>query len=140
MNRRVLFVDDEPAVLVGIKRNLRNDFEIETETDPRKALATLDPTQPYAAIVADMRMPGMDGVEFLHEVKKISPLSVRLMLTGDTARQTSIDALNRAGVFKLVAKPCEAELLRQIVELAVRQHEIEVAAQKAVLERALRRR
>jgi response regulator RpfG family c-di-GMP phosphodiesterase len=137
MNRRVLFVDDEPAVLQGIKRNLRKDFDIETETDPRKALALLDPAQPFAVIVADMRMPGMDGVDFLHAAKKVSPLSVRLMLTGDAGRQTPIGAVNRAGVFKFVTKPCEAEVLRKVVELAARQHELE-AAEKAVLENTLR--
>lgn len=137
MNRRVLFVDDEPAVLAGIKRNLRKAFEIETETDPRKALAALDPGQPFAVIVADMRMPGMEGVDFLHEARKISPLSVRLMLTGDAARQTPIGAVNRAGVFKFITKPCETEVLQKVVELAVRQHEIEVAEQ-AVLENTLR--
>jgi response regulator RpfG family c-di-GMP phosphodiesterase len=137
MNRRVLFVDDEPAVLQGIKRNLRKDFEIETETDPRKALGLLDRSQPFAVIVADMRMPGMDGVDFLYQAKKVTPLSVRLMLTGDAGRQTPIGAVNRAGVFKFVTKPCEAEVLQKVVELAVRQHELEVA-EKAVLENTLR--
>src|SRR5690606_39984651 len=67
---------------------------------PRKALTLLDPEQPFAVIVADMRMPGMDGVEFLYEAKKLSPSSIRLMLTGDATRQTPIGAVNRGDVFK----------------------------------------
>lgn len=137
MNRRVLFVDDEPAVLAGIQRNLRKDFDVHTETDPRKALAMLNNEQPFAVIVADMRMPGMDGVDFLHEARKLSPQSIRLMLTGDAGRQTPIGALNRAAVFKFVTKPCEADILLKVIELAARQHAIEVA-EKAVLENTVR--
>lgn len=137
MNRRVLFVDDEPALLAGIRRNLRKDFEIHTESDPRKALTLLDPAQPFAVIVADMRMPGMDGVEFLYEARKLSPASIRVMLTGDATRQTPIGAVNRADVFKFVTKPCETDVLLKVVELAARQHDIEVA-EKAVLENTVR--
>lgn len=137
MNRRVLFVDDEPAVLAGIQRNLRKDFEVHTETNPRKALEMLDANQPFAVIVADMRMPGMEGVDFLQEAKRLSPLSVRLMLTGDAARQTPINAVNRADVFKFVTKPCEADVLRKVVELAARQHDIEVA-EKGILQNTVR--
>jgi response regulator RpfG family c-di-GMP phosphodiesterase len=137
MNRRVLFVDDEPEMLAGIRRNLRKDFEIETETNPRKALELLNADPPFAVIVADMRMPGMDGVEFLSEAKKLAPQSIRVMLTGDAARQTPIGAVNRADVFKFVTKPCETEVLSKVVQLAARQHDIEVA-EKALLENTVR--
>jgi response regulator RpfG family c-di-GMP phosphodiesterase len=137
MNRRVLFVDDEPAVVAGIERNLRKHFEVHTETDPRKALELLDPARPFAVIVADMRMSGMDGVEFLYEARRRSPTSVRVMLTGDATRQTPIGAVNRADVFKFVTKPCETDVLKKVVELAVRQHDIDTA-QKAVLEDTVR--
>src|SRR5690606_29152938 len=73
MNRRVLFVDDEPAVLEGIRRNLRKDFDVHTETNPRAALAALEKVEPFAVIVADMRMPGMDGVDFLYHARKAAP-------------------------------------------------------------------
>ena len=51
MNRRVLCVDDEPAVLDGIRRNLRKDFEIHTETDPCRAVTLLQSEPPFAVIV-----------------------------------------------------------------------------------------
>ena len=137
MNRRVLFVDDEPEMLSGIRRNLRKDFEVHTETDPRKALAMLNAEQPFAVIVADMRMPGMDGVEFLHDANTLSPQSISVMLTGDAARQTPIGAVNRADVFKFVTKPCEADVLQKVVQLAARQHDIEVA-EKQMLENTVR--
>ena len=59
------------------------------------------------------------------------------MLTGDASRQTPIGAVNRGDVFKFVTKPCEADTLRKVVELAARQHDIEVA-EKAILEETLR--
>src|SRR5690606_6451856 len=137
MNRRVLFVDDELAVLEGIRRNLRKDFEVHTATDPRAALAALGAGQPFAVIVADMRMPGMDGVEFLYQARKAAPSSVRLMLTGDADRATAIGAVNRGDVFKFLTKPCDAEVLRKVVELAIRQHDVALA-EKEMLENTVR--
>lgn len=137
MNRRVLFVDDEPAVLEGIRRNLRKDFEVHTETDPLAALAALGASEPFAVIVADMRMPGMDGVEFLYQARKAAPSSIRLMLTGDADRSTAVGAVNRGDVFKFLTKPCDPDILRKVVELAVRQHEVAIA-EKEMLENTVR--
>ncbi|HEX6997146.1 MAG TPA: HD domain-containing phosphohydrolase [Gammaproteobacteria bacterium] len=137
MNRRVLFVDDEPAVLEAIRRNLRRDFDVFTESDPRAALAALEGPEPFAVIVADMRMPGMDGVELLYQARKRSPDSVRLMLTGDADRATAVGAVNRGDVYKFLTKPCDAELLRKVVELAVRRYDRN-AVEKEMLENTVR--
>lgn len=137
MNRRVLFVDDEQAVLQGIRRNLHKDFHIESATDPRSALEMIDTQEPFAVIVSDMRMPGMDGIEFLYQARKLSPYSVRLMLTGNDEQSTAIRAVNRGDVFKFLTKPCDAAVLRKVVELSVRQYEL-TKAEKDVLEETVR--
>lgn len=137
MNRRVLFVDDESAVLQGIQRNLRKDFEVHGEDDPHKALACIREQEPFAVIVSDMRMPGMNGVEFLYQARKLSPTSVRLMLTGNADMSTAIGAVNRGDVFKFLTKPCDMTLLRNVVELSVRQFDL-VNAEKSILEETVR--
>ena len=92
MPEKVLFVDDEPNVLNAFKRQMRNyaDFQIETAVSGEAALKLLNPDEPFAVIVADMRMPGMDGIELLKEIQRLSPGTVRMMLTGNTDQKTAV--------------------------------------------------
>ena len=69
------------------------------------------PLGPFAVVVADMRMPGMDGVEFLQHVKEMSPDTVRIMLTGNADMQTAIDAVNKGNIFRFLTKPCPYETM-----------------------------
>ena len=93
--------------------------------------------QPFAAIVADMNMPAMNGVQFLATVKTLSPDSTRIMLTGNADQASAVAALNTGEVFRFLTKPCDAEQLRQVLTLALRQHEL-VVTEKYVLERTVR--
>jgi DNA-binding NtrC family response regulator len=69
MNRKVLCVDDEENVLRAFERNLRLHFEIETAVGPAAGLSALERSGPYAVVISDLRMPGMDGIQFLTAVK-----------------------------------------------------------------------
>ena len=60
---------------------------------------------PFAVIISDHNMPGMDGIEFLQESKIFSEDSVRLMLTGCSAQETAMHAINACGVFRFITKP-----------------------------------
>jgi len=90
MNRKILCVDDEPNVLQGYQRALRKDHDITIAESGADALAIIENSSPFAVIVSDMRMPVMDGVQFLARVKEVTPDSVRIMLTGNADQQTSI--------------------------------------------------
>jgi response regulator RpfG family c-di-GMP phosphodiesterase len=136
MNRRVLFVDDEPAILQGIRHNLRKQFDVYTESDARKAIELIRCSEPFAVVVSDMRMPEMDGIEFLYNVRKIAPATVRLMLTGNADQTTAIRAVNKGDVFKFLNKPCDAEVLRKVVELSVNQYAL-VVSEKELLHQTL---
>ena len=74
MNHKILFVDDEPAVLEGYKRILYKDFHAETAVGGEVAIAAAKSNGPYAVVVSDMRMPGMDGVQGLSRMREISTL------------------------------------------------------------------
>lgn len=137
MNRRVLFVDDEPGVLQGVRHLLRKRFDVHTEADPVEALELIQRSEPFAVVVSDMRMPRLDGIEFLSRVRTCAPSTVRLMLTGNADLKTAIRAVNQGDIFKFLVKPCEATLLRKVIELAVNQHDL-VAAEHELLERTLR--
>jgi response regulator RpfG family c-di-GMP phosphodiesterase len=134
---RVLFVDDEPNVLSGFRRSLRNDFEIETAESGKEALRILEQSEPFGVIVSDCRMPEMDGVELLRRVSRSAPLSVRVMLTGNMDQDTAVRAVNTGEVFKFLNKPCDLESLRQVIGQAARQYEL-VTAEKELLEHTVK--
>jgi len=111
MAKRILFVDDEPMVLTGLKRSLRPmraEWEMVFAAGGDEALAAMD-RQTFDIIVTDMRMPGMDGAQLLEEVQKRSPQTLRMVLSGQSDRETIMRSVNPAHQF--VSKPCEAEEL-----------------------------
>ncbi len=137
MTKKVLFVDDEPNVLQSIRRSLRKEFDIDTAEGGEEALGKLNANGGYAVIVSDMRMPGMNGVEFLSQAKAQFPDSVRMMLTGNADQQTAVDAVNHGDIFRFMNKPCAPDELASAVRSGLRQHEL-ITAERELLEQTLR--
>ena len=81
MTQQILFVDDEPKILQALARQLNSRFDVRTAQSPEEGLQTVGQNGPFAVVVSDFRMPGMNGIQFLAEVKKASPDTVRVMLT-----------------------------------------------------------
>jgi HD-like signal output (HDOD) protein len=112
MAKRILFVDDEPMVLSGLQRTLcpmRSEWEMVFAVGGNEALAAMD-RQTFDIIVTDMRMPGMDGVQLLEEVQRRSPQTLRMVLSGQSDRETILRSVNPAHQF--ISKPCEVEELK----------------------------
>ena len=76
MNEKILLVDDEPKVLAAIKRQLRKEFRFETALSGEEALKVIDEKGPFAVVVSDYKMPGMNGIDFLCKVKSVDPDTV----------------------------------------------------------------
>jgi DNA-binding response OmpR family regulator len=83
-----------------------------------------------------MRMPGMNGVQFLSAVRQRCPDTVRLMLTGNSDIQTAIDAVNEGSVFRFLTKPCPDDVLKGALHAALSQYEL-ITAEKELLEKTL---
>lgn len=118
--RRILFVDDEPKVLQGLRRmlrSLRREWDMEFAEGGSEALECLA-TCPFDVVVTDMRMPGMDGVQLLHEVMQLYPGTVRIILSGQCDRQTVMRCVGPAHQF--LTKPCASEILKSTVARACR--------------------
>jgi CheY-like chemotaxis protein len=115
LRHKVLFVDDEPHVLAAIARQLRKDFDLVTACGSADGLKRLADEGPFAAIVADMQMPGMDGIEFLKFVHANYPDSARIMLTGNADQATLLRAVEEAEIDKFLSKPCSPESLREAI-------------------------
>ncbi len=108
---KVLLVDDEPRVLAGLRRRLGDRFAIVTAESAAEAINCLEGGETIGAILADMRMPGRDGLDLLIEVADRWPNVRRLMLTGNTDQDTAMAAVNRGRVFRFFRKPCDADQL-----------------------------
>lgn len=115
---KVLFVDDDTNLLQGLRRGLRNDFSVDVSEGAEQGIAKINAGGNYAVIVSDMRMPGMDGVDFLSTLTKKAPDPIRIMLTGNADQETAVDAVNKGHVFKFLNKPCDMELLKSTLHEA----------------------
>lgn len=136
MKDRVLFVDDEPNVLDGIRRQLRNRVDIETATSAAAGLNIIRQQGPFAVVVSDMRMPEMDGARFLAKVNEIAPQTVRMVLSGQADLESTIAAVNEGRVFRFLLKPCNPETLLSVVRNGIEQYRL-VHAEKHLLENTL---
>ncbi|HBE71164.1 MAG TPA: response regulator [Planctomycetaceae bacterium] len=132
MNERVLFVDDDAALLGMLKRNFSLEFDVKTAENGAEALKLIENSQPFAAVMVDMRMPGMDGVELIKHARDLAPDSVYVMLTGNQDLTTAIQAVNDGHVFRFLNKPCEVETIRSAIKAALLQHDL-VVSQKELL-------
>ena len=132
----ILCVDDEENVLRSLQRNLMfEDYEAFYAKDVLAALALMEKKE-IAVVIADMKMPDMDGLSFLMEVKKKWPLTVRIILSGYLQIPQLIAAINTVGIFRFIPKPWrpQEDLLAPILEAVAEYKEIEEAEDaKAVL-------
>jgi HD-like signal output (HDOD) protein/CheY-like chemotaxis protein len=115
---RVIFVDDEPRVLEGLKRMLRpkrNEWQMTFVGSAAEALSALK-KEPCEVVVTDMRMPGMNGAELLEVVQRDYPDTIRLILSGQAETESVMKALGVSHQF--LSKPCDAEVLQSTISRA----------------------
>ncbi|HOW71372.1 MAG TPA: response regulator [Phycisphaerae bacterium] len=131
MNRRVLFVDDEVNLLEGLRRQLRRKYEVATASSGPAGLEALESQGPFAVVVSDYNMPGMNGAEFLEEVHRRVPQTVAVMLTGRPELSVAVSALHQGHIFRFLQKPCTQELLEQALDDAIEQYRL-VSAERTL--------
>jgi response regulator RpfG family c-di-GMP phosphodiesterase len=134
---RVLFVDDEPNVLDAMRRNLRASHEVVVAAGARLGLERVESEPPFAIVVSDLRMPEMDGIEFLKRMHERAPDTVRILLTGQADVPAAIAAVNEGRVFRFLTKPCPTQALQTVLADAAEQHRL-VTAERVLLEQTLR--
>lgn len=137
MVERILCVDDDLNILLALQRQLRKQFHLDSALGAEKALAAIEREGPYAVIVTDLQMPGMNGLELLARVKDISPDTVRIMLTGQADLNTAIAAVNQGSIFRFLTKPCSTEEMTVTLDAAVEQYRL-ITAERHLLENTLR--
>jgi len=133
---KILCVDDEKAVLDGLSLHLRRRYDVLTAQSGAAGLEALERDGSIAVIMSDMRMPGMDGAEFLSRARKLLPNSVRLLLTGQADMTSAIAAVNEGQIFRFLTKPCPPAAVMAAVDAAAEQNRL-VTAEKVLLEQTL---
>jgi len=136
MAEKILLVDDDPLILEGYRRSLSREFSMENALGGEEGLRLATEGGPFAVVISDMRMPGMDGIQFLSRIKALSPDTIRVMLTGNTEIDTAINAINEGSIFRFLNKPCSKELMAKTLTAALLQYRL-VTAEKQLLEQTL---
>jgi response regulator RpfG family c-di-GMP phosphodiesterase len=125
LSSKVLFVDDEENILRALKRLMMEEpFEVLVSTSGEEALKVLDGDREIGVIVSDQRMPGLAGVDFLERSREYVPEAERIMLTGYADVVAAVEAINKGGAHRYVAKPWNDDELIQIVRDAVRRNRL----------------
>jgi response regulator RpfG family c-di-GMP phosphodiesterase len=135
-DKKILLVDDEPLVLMALHRALSMEFHIEMAVGPDEAMQALENKGPFAVLVSDFKMPGMNGVQFLAHAGKCYPETVRIMLTGQADLNAAMAAVNEGQVFRFLTKPCPATILARTLEAALEQYRL-ITAEQELLRRTL---
>lgn len=91
---------------------------------------------PFAVVVSDLRLPGMDGLAFLDRVKEMSPDTIRILLSGNADLESAIAAIDQGNVFRILQKPCEKTELVEVLNAAVEQYRL-VTSEKVLLTQTL---
>lgn len=137
MNKpKILFVDDDANILMGFQRTLRKEYAVEIAVGPLEGLRVINNKGPFAVVVADLRMPKMNGIEFLTKVKELFPESVRIMLTGHGDLNAAMEAINAGSVFRFLLKPTSAREMNNALQAGVEQYRL-ITSEREIMEKTV---
>jgi response regulator RpfG family c-di-GMP phosphodiesterase len=113
----IVIVDDEEMVLTSLRSflSLETDYDVLTFNAPEAALGKLK-DHPVDLVISDYLMPGMNGIAFLLELKKVHPFATRVLLTGYADKENAIKAINEVGLYQYIEKPWRNEDLKLIIQ------------------------
>jgi DNA-binding NtrC family response regulator len=133
-----MLVDDEvPFVETMTKRLEKRNLQIISAHDGQEALEKLDKNRNTDVVILDVKMPGLDGIETLREIKKTYPVIEVIMLTGHATVETAIEGM-RLGAYDYLMKPCELEqLMFKVEEATKKRREHEEKIREATLRKEL---
>lgn len=121
---RVLLVDDDVEVLEALQRQLRRHFDVTATCNPKEAIRLALSNGPFAVVVSDLGMPGMDGVSLLYLIRQAAPETVRVLLPGNGDMEAAISAVNQGNIFRFLTKPCAPTALITALEASVEQYRL----------------
>lgn len=122
---RLLCVDDEPSILSSLRRLFRpQGYQIQVAGGGAEGLQMLE-TESVDLVISDMRMPEMDGAQFLEQVRKRWPDTIRILLTGYADVASTVDAINKGEIYRYISKPWNDDDILLIVRHALERKALE---------------
>lgn len=116
---KIQLLDDEPHILSALQRVLHpHHWDVHTFSDAQAALEALTEHE-YAVIISDYQMPNLDGVTYLQFAKQRQPHAIRMMLSAHGDRQSMMQAINRAEVYRFLSKPWDDYELEAALKSAI---------------------
>lgn len=136
ISEKILLVDDEQEMLNSLSR-LMHDDQVDTALSGQQALELMANSGPYALIISDLKMPGMDGATLLAKAQELYPDTVRIMLTGAKDMVDVIDVVNRGYVFRFLSKPASMKEVFTAIDDGLAQHRRIVAERELAITQRL---
>jgi CheY-like chemotaxis protein len=134
---RILLVDDEQKILDGLRRSLHGQYQMDTANSGPEGLKLINLVAvPYAVVVSDMMMPGMNGAQFLAKAHVACPDTVQMVLSGQADLGSTIAAVNEGNLFRFLTKPCESADLTRAIDAALGQYRL-INSERELLEHTL---
>jgi len=122
--RKILFVDDDAQALASFRRQFSMAHDVHTAASAKEALEVMAREGPFTVVVSDLKMPGMDGIDFLARAKEMAPETVRVLLTGYADMDNAVGAVNEGGIFRFLTKPCPQDMLEKALGDATEQYDL----------------
>ncbi len=137
-NETILLVDDEVMVLSSLSRTLfEEDYgEILTAENGLEAIEIIKKTPKLNLVISDFHMPGMNGIDFLVQARKLSPDTTRVLLTGVADLDMALNAVNKGSVFRFLLKPCPTEIFIGAVKDSIRYNQL-ILGERELLSKTL---
>ncbi|MBI5522162.1 MAG: HD domain-containing protein [Desulfarculus sp.] len=130
MSERILLVDDDHNLLLAMQRVLGAKYDLALAPGGEQALERLARDAPYAVLITDLRMPGMDGITLLEQAQRVSPDTVRIVLSGYGDLDQVMQAINEGYIFRFLTKPATPQQLEKTIQAALEQHQRVLAARE----------
>jgi len=124
ISRKILCVDDQEEILRLLEQQLSGTYPVSFAGSGAEALRMVMTEGPYAVVLVDYMMPGMDGVTLLREVHAQSPDTVAIMLTAHADVSVAVSALHEGRIFRFLRKPWDGSLLPRYVDDALEHYRI----------------
>ena len=118
MQEKILFVEDCDEVRTSVARMLSRRFDVRTARSAEEAVVAFDREGPFAVVLSDYGLPGMDGIALLREVHEHAPETVGVLLTGVADLDLAVSAVHESGIFRMLTKPCGFESMTQALDEA----------------------
>jgi DNA-binding NtrC family response regulator len=112
---RILYVDDEVINLELLQLTFMNDFKVITAKSAQEGLNELERNPDIRVVISDLKMPEMNGLDFIKMVKKLDPGKVCMLLTGFMESDVMLEGFNKELIFRYLMKPWEKDQLKETI-------------------------